>query len=69
MRRGGCAEHRRLVLRTGASRWAPPAEPSMYMSAALVPGMFHVKPRDQQGTRSAPFQNGSLEYVLIDQRS
>lgn len=45
MRRGGCAEHRRLVLRTGASRWAPPAEPSMYMSAALVPGMFHVKPR------------------------
>lgn len=45
MRRGGCAEHRRLVLRTGASRRAPPAEPSMYMSAALVPGMFHVKPR------------------------
>lgn len=45
MRRGGCAEHRRLVLRTGASRWAPPAEPSMYMSAALVSGMFHVKPR------------------------
>ena len=29
--------------------------------------MFHVKPRDQQGTRSAPFQNGSLEYVLIDE--
>ena len=45
MRCGGCAEHRRLVLRTGASRWAPPAEPSMYMSSALVPGMFHVKPR------------------------
>lgn len=45
MRRGGYAEHRRLVLRTGASRWAPPAEPSMYMNAALVPGMFHVKPR------------------------
>jgi len=31
--------------------------------------MFHVKPRDQQGTRSAPFQNGCLDYVLIDQRS
>ena len=65
MRRGSCAEHCRLVLRTGASRWAPPAEPSMYMSSALVPGMFHVKPRrfTEESLSSGFGQRTSRQYT------